>query len=689
MLSDRPVVHLGEDRFGRLNFVKSFASSLILEPNDDGLVVGIEGEWGAGKTSICNLIEQVLRSDREETIIIKFNPWLVSGKEALTEALLVQIAAVLGKTDRQYESLSAAKKVLNFAKFLSPVKLIPGVEPWGTLVENVLKSVGDSTQAHADLAKLDLVGRKESVIDAITSIARPIVVFIDDIDRLQPDEIRTMFQLVKSVCDFQGVSYVLSYDPSPVESALGYSNSSAGRAYLEKIVQVAYPVPRLRYFQLKGFLKEKIEVFVSRKSIVLEAFEKERLEAALSSCVTHCMEHPRDVIRLINKMRISAIPTRGEVNLGDIIAYETLALKFKLTADTLRKRPYDFIDKNREDEYRASDIDDFLDDYKEENKRLPEWKIALWKDLSEEKRRDLWGLIDFLFPSFRKKERALKKAEGNLQISSESALLKLLAVGNIQGHHSKSLGKTFLQNTLGRVETLAALVKDSDVTGWFSSVESLLPVVEPESPVELVNTIIAELSPFLPDFGKDINSEISSFIIALISSLDNPEERRDIFMAISTSDSCLSIGHDVVLQAVKDHGNWCKRLGKEQPDDKKVVKEWDVVVTGRDAWLTNVRIATANTDRFMREPRFLSILFRWGQFLDDNYAEIQTFTASLLHNKKSLHTLLKALNSPQEGYEQLFQSFTALQQAIVEHDLTGCINEELLGYVVRESEKEK
>lgn len=690
MLPDRPIVRIEDDSFGRLNFVKSVAGALILEPDDDGLVVAIEGEWGSGKTSICNLIEQVLLQTYKETIIIKFNPWLISGKEVLTEAFLVQIASALGKADRQNESLAAAKKVLGFAKFLSPVKLLPGVEPWGTLVENVLKSVGDSAQAHSDLAKLDLIERKESVTAAITSIARPIVVFIDDIDRLLPEEIRVMFQLVKSVCDFKGVSYVLSYDPSPVESALGYLKPDSGRAYLEKIVQVAYPIPRLRYFQLKGFLEQKVESFVASKSLRLDDFEKKRIEDALSSCVTHCMKHPRDIVRLLNRIRISAIPTRGEVNLGDIIAYETLALKYKPVADTLRRRPYDFIGRNSEDEYRTSDFDAFLDD-EGENKRLPEWKIALWKELSEEARRDLWGLIDFLFPRFRKKDtvRAQNNAEGNLFICSEAALLKLLTVGDIQGYPSKALGKEFLQHSTSRAEILTALIKDAELAGWFSNLESLLPITEPENPVELVSTVVKEILPIISDKDKDLISEISDFFIALISCLNDSETKKEIFLGVANTPSCLSIGHDVILQAIKEHGKWSMRRGEEQPDDKKMLKEWEVVETGRDAWLAKVRCAISNPVDFLREPKLLSILFRWGQFLDDDYSEVKLFTSSLMQNKKMIAILLKILNRPQEGYEQLFSSFTILKETIDEQNLTNDVQEELLQYIIHAAEKEK
>ena len=60
---------------------------------------------------------------------------------------------------------------------------------------------------------------------------------IDDIDRLTPQEILAVFQLVKATADFPNVTYLLVYDEVAVSSALESANFDA-QGYLEKIVQV-------------------------------------------------------------------------------------------------------------------------------------------------------------------------------------------------------------------------------------------------------------------------------------------------------------------------------------------------------------------------------------------------------------------------------------------------------------------
>jgi len=80
--------------------------------------------------------------------------------------------------------------------------------------------------------------------EELAAVNLPIVVLIDEVDRVEDDEIRSIAQLVRSVGDFPGVSYALAYDPKRVIQALGGAERTdvlrdeRGRAYLEKIVQI-------------------------------------------------------------------------------------------------------------------------------------------------------------------------------------------------------------------------------------------------------------------------------------------------------------------------------------------------------------------------------------------------------------------------------------------------------------------
>jgi predicted KAP-like P-loop ATPase len=74
-LSDAPG---GVDRFGRSHFAGALARALLLPPDSDGLVIGIEGAWGSGKTFVINQIQTILLESTDSPILVDFNPWVTA-----------------------------------------------------------------------------------------------------------------------------------------------------------------------------------------------------------------------------------------------------------------------------------------------------------------------------------------------------------------------------------------------------------------------------------------------------------------------------------------------------------------------------------------------------------------------------------------------------------------------------------
>ena len=89
--SDQPVENPSQDLFGRVGFAKRTAKEILAWSHRESLVVGINGEWGSGKTSLANLIEHFIREqaeqdDSDSPVIAHFNPWQWSGQELLYDA---------------------------------------------------------------------------------------------------------------------------------------------------------------------------------------------------------------------------------------------------------------------------------------------------------------------------------------------------------------------------------------------------------------------------------------------------------------------------------------------------------------------------------------------------------------------------------------------------------------------------
>lgn len=330
-----------DDAFGREPFAENLAGSLVLPNNSPGLVVGIEGEWGSGKSTLIGFITKHLR-ENQKAIVIDFNPWMVSTTGTLVETLIEQIAVSIGKkVTKGKKGIDASRKLINFVRLLKSLKYIPGLSWAGHIAEDAIKA-GQETLDDIKklLPNLDLVQKKNEVIKALKKLERPIIVIVDDLDRLPVEEIRIMVQAIKAVADFPQITYLLAYDPNIIARALA-ENEKSGLFYLEKIVQVAYPLPLLSRRQLKRFSDEKIQNLFEQLNINLQSFESDRCEEAII-LLTQLSRHPRDVIRITNRLYLSLPATQGEVNTADVIAFEAFTQRFPAIRKAILEHSADF-----------------------------------------------------------------------------------------------------------------------------------------------------------------------------------------------------------------------------------------------------------------------------------------------------------------------------------------------------------
>ncbi|MCS6068915.1 KAP family NTPase [Klebsiella variicola subsp. variicola] len=81
---------------------KNISRSILSLPQEASNVVGIEGAWGSGKTSLLNLILKNLAEYKDgHTHVLHISPWL-SGNDPV-EALFLPVATVIQQeTDKRY-----------------------------------------------------------------------------------------------------------------------------------------------------------------------------------------------------------------------------------------------------------------------------------------------------------------------------------------------------------------------------------------------------------------------------------------------------------------------------------------------------------------------------------------------------------------------------------------------------------
>jgi len=152
------------DLLNRADFANHLADILLLNHDDDCLTVSLEGEWGYGKTSVINLVKGALNEKETAPIIVEYNPWLAGKPESLIQDFLLQFSSQLNIRDNSEDALKAAKELIAYSSLFSVAKLVPGAEPWASIVEKVFSRFGSATKKIAELKKLDLLGKKKKVI---------------------------------------------------------------------------------------------------------------------------------------------------------------------------------------------------------------------------------------------------------------------------------------------------------------------------------------------------------------------------------------------------------------------------------------------------------------------------------------------------------------------------------------------
>ena len=492
----RPIRQSNQDAFERLSFAKHLAGFLCLKKDDPSIVVGIEGKWGEGKTSCINLVKEVLLENNPRPIIVMYKPWLISTLDSIIEGFFVELASTLGTQSRAQNAKAAAHRVLQFGRMLAPIKLIPGVEPWGSIVEKVLSAVSGSAKAGAELSDLSLQAKKIDLQKSLQRIKRPIVVIIDDVDRLPPEHVRIVFQMLKAVCDFDSVSYLVAYDPKPIKKALSYSEVYDGEKYLEKIVQVSYPLPRLSFTHMKDYVQTNVQALAEQYDVNLKGVEAELFDLVLNKTdIVRVLETPRDVIRLCNRLRLSASNTGNEVSFSDLVAFETLELKFPELSQIIRSEPDHFVATlGVDEEFVSKDslIAFYMAFAKEEKEKKAPIDVLFQRIKYDERKSDsAKSILLFLFPRLGGKDYPDRDIPKSInRVKNRDAFLKLLHCGVTSFTYSYNQAQRFCMVPEERPQILAEYRDANDLYNWIGYLANVVENSEIEEAIEMGSSLL-------------------------------------------------------------------------------------------------------------------------------------------------------------------------------------------------------
>jgi hypothetical protein len=334
---------LQADKLGRRGYAQAAVHALGRVNSTAGFVLSVEGAWGSGKTSTLAMMEALLRDQQPAPVVVHFNPWLVGDRDALLRHYLSKIAADVKLADHAADGKKVARELKAYGKVFDFIKLVPGAEPWASLVKTVVESAGETVDSVATYKTPDVEARKEKVEDALRRFGRPIIVFIDDIDRLFPLEVFEMVRIVKAVGDLPNVGYVLAWDAEYVSDALKAAGVPRSETYLDKVVQVRLPLPAIGLEARGVLINEALSRLHPEADKAYFSNSQDRLVILYFSGLRELLEQPRDYARVFNTVSVIEPALRGEVVLADIIGFAALMVRASPVFEIMRKEPRWFV----------------------------------------------------------------------------------------------------------------------------------------------------------------------------------------------------------------------------------------------------------------------------------------------------------------------------------------------------------
>ena len=312
--ADNPILTASEDLLQRSKFVERIVREIKMTDASQGYVMAVMGQWGSGKTSALNLVKE--RLSDSGTILVEYNPWLLSGVEELVDGLFREINAKLSKKGVKYRA--AIDKIIDYGEMLTPLTSVPVVGTWANGVLMPFQVMAKQR----NLQTTSVVEQKEQVAEVLANLDSSIVVIVDDIDRLDRTEVREIFKLVRLTANFPNVIYLLSFDRIRVENALA-EDGVPGRAYLEKIVQNGFEIPMI---PRKVLTREVAQALDSALEQVKVRLDREVWDNTLLNIVVPAIKNMRDVRRLAMAVRSTAAALTDSVEVSDIVALESMRL---------------------------------------------------------------------------------------------------------------------------------------------------------------------------------------------------------------------------------------------------------------------------------------------------------------------------------------------------------------------------
>jgi hypothetical protein len=322
---DEPIGEHGIDRLGYDTYAKYLAEKINSSHFEKAFAIGINGKWGSGKTSFIDLVKREFKNN-DDVIEIEFNPWNSDSPKAIIIDFFETLQYRISK-----EHSSISRHLFQYSKKL--------VELNSNTVTQSIQTTVTALTGFETLSSL-----RENINDALRQIDKKVIIYIDDLDRLDKDEIMEVIRLIRNTANFYNTFFIVAYDRSYVVKAIEQQNPYNQNAFLEKIFQLEISMPYYKKYKLRNKLAEMLTSKMDIDNHVIDKYIRNN-----DRVLDDWLENMRDVTRLSNVLFLNYSRLMDEVVFHEFMYVETLRIKHPQVYELLYKRKIDFLSEGGKD----------------------------------------------------------------------------------------------------------------------------------------------------------------------------------------------------------------------------------------------------------------------------------------------------------------------------------------------------
>ena len=331
LVSDDPISNSEQDQVNFSPIVGKLTAILLNDKHPKSISIGLIGPWGNGKSSVIQLVKNNIDTSdqfkKNEIISIHFLPYLNHNESEIINEFFTLLSNQLAP----YNGM-LSNQIVDYSEKLTDLYQNKNLK---SFLENHITNFSKSSACEL----------YENINKMLVETDKKIIVFIDDLDRLNQHEILQTLKLIRNTANFTNTFFVLAMDKQYVIKRLTSKGNILDTKFVDKFFQLEIYLPAIENSLLKQyFITEMLRPFSPAPADLKLRLNSTLMEPNL--LFEDYVKNFRDVKRVVNQIKYDISLFKEDfsyLNLKDFINFTFFKLKFPEIVKQLNDSRGDFL----------------------------------------------------------------------------------------------------------------------------------------------------------------------------------------------------------------------------------------------------------------------------------------------------------------------------------------------------------